>query len=98
MFKGFKAVVVVCVVACGDNSKVERCGVSVCCCKVVVVLWIVYELIIVFVVVVVELGIERTPTHVLPNRNRRLYESILTDLHTPAIHITVYLILIFQVI
>ena len=33
-----------------------------------------------------------------PNQKRRLCDSILTDLHTLTIHITVYLILVFQII
>ena len=48
--------------------------------------------------VVDKLGSERTTVRALPSAKRRLCDSILTDAHTPAIHITVYLILVFQII
>ena len=40
MFKGFKAIVL-CRVVCGDNSKVNKCGVSVVACKVINKVWMV---------------------------------------------------------
>lgn len=98
MFKGFKVVVWCRVVACKDNSKVNRCGVSVCCCRVVVMLWIVWCLVGWVVDRVRGWGKERTLSRALPNEKRRYCDSILTDLHTLTIHLTVYLILVFQII
>ena len=45
-----------------------------------------------------ELGIERTPTHALPKPKLPTSDTILTDLHTLTIHISVYLIPVFYII
>ena len=43
-------------------------------------------------------GNERTSTRALPNAKLSFYNGILADAPIPAIHITVYLILVFQII
>ena len=48
--------------------------------------------------VVDKVGNEKTLAWALPNEKPRLYNGILTDLHTLTIHISVYLILVFQII
>lgn len=41
---------------------------------------------------------ERTLSRALPNEKLSFCDTILTDLHTLTIHITVYLIPVFQII
>ena len=95
MFEGFK---VVGVVLCGSarNNKVVRCNSVVgVVCRVVVVLC--GRLVFGFGVVdrVRGWGNEKTLAWALPNQNCRLCDRVLTVAHTPAIHKTVYLILVF---
>ena len=90
VFKGFKAVCGA-GVACKDNDKVVEWCIAVLLVRLFVVMigW--------FVVVVIgwwswEL---KERSHVLyHNRNRRLYERVLTDKHSLIIHKTAYSILI----
>ena len=85
-------------VGVGDN-KVIRCCSSVCC-------WccsgrLVGMVVLVLVLVKVdggEVGNERTHSHALPKAKLPISDSILTDLHTLTIHITVYLIPVFLTI
>ena len=94
MFEGFKAVCGV-GVACKDNDKVGECsnngvtgGVGCgadrvgCDCG-----WIGGSQ-----------ELKELPRELYPNRNRSLYDTILTNLHTLTIHKTAYLILIILII
>ena len=95
MFEGFKAVLCCRVVVCKDNSKGERCGVSVCCCRVVVVLWIVWCLVVWVVDRLRDWEMRELPRTFYPKQKRSFCDRVLTVAHTPAIHETVYLILVF---
>ena len=45
-----------------------------------------------------KLGNEKTLARALPNEKLSFCDNILTDAHTPAIHITAYLILVILTI
>ena len=96
MFEGFK---VVGVVSCGSvrqNNSVVRCNSVVgVVCKVVVVLWIVWCLVGWVVDGLRGWGMRKRLRGLYPDQNRPICDSILTDLHTLTIHISVYLIPVF---
>ena len=78
---------------CNDNNKVVS----------VVVGWsdrLVGVMVVLVFWVLVRLGLrdERTPSHALPRPKLLISDSIFTDLHTLTIHISVYLIPVFQII
>ena len=95
VFKGFKAVCVYGVVLCKDNDKVVECsnnGVTggvgcgdrlVCGCG-----WIGEG----------SQELREPPRTLYPNQNCRVYDTILTELHTLIIHKTAYSILIILII
>ena len=64
-------------------------------CRVVVVLWIVWYLVGWVVDRVRGWEMRERLRGLYPNRNRPIYDRVLTVARTPAIHITVYLILVF---
>ena len=88
-----------CGVVCGDNNKAVRCNsVVVVIHKVIGLLWITFILVGWVVDRVEGLGNEKTLAWALPSEKRSFCDSILTDLHTLTIHISVYSIPVFLTI
>lgn len=82
----------------GNNKVVRWCGGGVVTCKVINKVWIILLVWIILWIRCGWLGDEKTLAWALPNEKRSFYNRILTAAHTPAIHGTVYLILVFQII
>ena len=82
------------VVVCKDNNKGGECNI------VVVGAGDVYgdDRLVVVVFRLVGLGIEKTSTRALPNKNCPLYDTIFTDIHSLIIHKTAYSILVSETI
>ena len=98
MFEGFKAVVWCRVCSAGNNKVVRWCGGGVVIGRVVRLLWIEWYLVGWVVDRVRGWENERTLSRALPSAKLSFYNGILTGVLIPVIHITVYLILIFQII
>ena len=81
-----------------NNSVGECSGVGVVTCKVINKVWIVLLVWMVLWIRCGWLGNEKTLAWALPNEKTPVCDSILTDSPIPDIHISAYLIPVFQII
>ena len=79
-----------------QNNSVVRCNsVGVVVYRAVVVLWIVWYLVGWVVDRLRGWGMRERVRELYPDQNCPIHDRVLTVAHTPAIHETVYLILVF---
>ena len=85
-----------CRVVLWENNKIVWwCGGGVVTCKVVGLLWIVWYLVGWVVDRLRGWGMRERVRELYPDQNCPIHDRVLTVAHTPAIHETVYLILVF---